>query len=255
MARTVSLALSLAGGVAAALMGWPAHAGHPLFTDDTGTQGANGWQWEINTDSMRTQGVAPKRWAQQVNGTVTRGMTDDLDLAFSLPLLRHGAPGEGAHGGLGDAGVQAKWRFHDNAAGWSMGLKRSVTLPTGRAERGMGNGRPTAAVVLVSSLEAGGWNWLVNGGYVFNGNRVGQRRHLWLASTAALYTLSERWTLAAELTATRNAEDTGPRATKTSVVGLLWHVSQDTDLDMGWRRSVGGKPVQNTLGVGLTVRW
>jgi hypothetical protein len=255
MARIVFLLFSWVGWGAMAAIGTAAHAGHPLVTEDTGTQGENRWQWEVNTDHTRMRDAALTRWDRQFNGTITRGVADQLDLAVNLPWLRHHVAGDGVQGGVGDLAVQAKWRFHDNGAGWSMGLRPAMTLPTGSHSKGLGNGRATAAVVLISSLEVGDWVWLVNGGYTFNGNKLGQRRHLWVASTAVLYRLAAQWTLAADVGAMRNVEDGNPRVAKTGILGLIWHANDVTDLDIGWRRSVGNGPAATTLGVGLTVRW
>ena len=248
-------------GLVIGLVGQSAHAAHPLLTDDTGTQGVGRWQLEVNTDHMQTPaagGAGGADWARQFNTTLTRGVADDVDLAVNLPLLDNraaDAPSPATARGLGDLALQAKWRFYDSGGGWSLGVRPTLTLPTGRAGRGLGNGRATVSLFALSTLEMGGWTWLVNAGYAYNGNRVGERQQLWSASTAALYALDEQWTLVAEVGASRSADPASGRSDRFVRWGAIWRVNDKTDLDIGWRRSLSARPVSNALGVGLTLRW
>lgn len=232
----------------------PAQAAHPLVTDDTGTQGSGRWQLEVNTDHTRTREAGVTAWEREANVALTRGVTETLDLAVNLPGLRHSATGEPSESGVGDATLLAKWRFHDNGAGWALGLRPEVSLPTGSDRRGLGNGRAGAALTLLSSVEAGDWTWLANAGYTYNDNKVGDRKHLWAASTAVLYDLGEQWTLAADVGASRAAVP-GASSEKYGLIGAIYHLGEAADLDIGWRRSLGGAPVAQTVGVGLTLRW
>lgn len=70
-----------------------------------------------------------------------------------------------------------------------------------------------------------------------------------------LFKASEQWTLAADIGASRGAEPGGRRTEKFALLGAIFHVNDKTDLDIGWRRSLGSKPVSNTVGVGLALRW
>ena len=103
-----------------------AYAAHPLISDDSGTQGAGNWQLEVNTDHTRTRDDGQTAWARQLNTTLTRGVTDELDVAANLPLQRNSASGEPAQSGVADVTVQAKWRFYDNKQGWSLALRPAV---------------------------------------------------------------------------------------------------------------------------------
>ena len=258
MNRSRPFPSALASCAVFTLLAWAplaAQAALPLVTDDTGTQGDGNWQLEVNTDHTRTRDAGVTAWERQLNTTVTRGVADNLDVAANLPLLRNSVAGEGAQSGVGDVTVQAKWRLYDNEKGWSLGLRPAATLPTGSSSKGLGNGRATASVTLISNLEAGDWSWLANAGYTYNDNKFGDRKHLWAASTAVLFKASEQWTLAADIGASRGAEPGGRRTEKFALLGAIFHVNDKTDLDIGWRRSLGSKPVSNTVGVGLALRW
>ncbi|MFZ9103199.1 MAG: transporter, partial [Burkholderiaceae bacterium] len=64
--------------------GW---AAHPLVTDDTGTQGAAGWQLEVTADHLFNRD-ADGHLSERTNAlTLTRGLTDSTDLGVSMPWL------------------------------------------------------------------------------------------------------------------------------------------------------------------------
>lgn len=231
-----------------------ARAAHPLLTDDPGTQGSGNWQLEVNTDHTRSRHDAATTRERALNATLTHGFTETLDLALNVPWLRNSTTGAGSQGGAGDTALLAKWRFLDNGAGWTLGLRPQITLPSGSAGKGLGNGRATASLTLLSSVEAAGWTWLANAGYTYNANQAGDRRHLWAASTAVLYHVDQQWTLAADVGVSRAAEP-GTSRDGYGLLGIIYHVGDDIDLDVGWRRSLGRKPVAHAVGAGLTVRW
>ena len=237
-----------------ALVGLPVqvHAAHPLVTDDTGTQRTGNWQFEANTDHTRSRANGVTAWDRELNVALTRGVTDTLDLAVNVPWLQHSAAGASTERGVGDATLLAKWRFHDNGRGWTLGLRPEITLPTGSEPKGLGNGRATTSLTLLSQLESGPWTWLANAGYTYNDNRQGDRKQLWAASTAVLYSLGERWTLAVDTGVSRGAA-AGSGNEKFGLLGAIYHLGENTDLDIGWRRD--SDPRATTLGVGYVLRW
>ena len=91
------------------LLPWPrAQAAHPLLTDDTGTQGAGRWQLELNADHTRDLTAPPRGRTTQANATITHGVSDELDLALSLPAQRLRPAGAPGAGGWDDLVLQAK---------------------------------------------------------------------------------------------------------------------------------------------------
>ncbi len=233
----------------------PSHAAHPLVTDDTGTQGTGRWQFELNTDHARARDDDDSTaWARDVNATLTRGLTDTLDLAVNLPWVQFGATGESSVSGVSDLALLAKWRFYDNGQGWTLGVRPLVTFPTGDEDKGLGNGRADGSLTLISSVESGPWTWLANAGYAYNDNKAGDRRHLWVVTTAMLFRPNAQWTLAADIGAIRAAE-VGEGTEKFGLIGIIYHIGEDIDLDVGWRRARGIGPSANILGAGVTLRW
>ncbi|GAB2729225.1 hypothetical protein GCM10027019_05810 [Melaminivora jejuensis] len=60
--------------------------------------------------------------------------------------------------------------------------------------------------------------------------------------------------LVADIGASR-AADRESRTDRFGLLGAIWHVGEDVDASLGWRRSFGASPAVHTLGAGLTVRW
>ena len=240
---------------ACVLLQLPAWAAHPLDSDDTGTQGSGHWQLEINTDRSRSRAEGQRRIEQQLNTTLSYGLSDAVDLALSQPYAWQ-RPSQGPkRSDVGDTSIGLKWRFHDNQAGWTWGLKPSLSLPVASERRGFGNGRTTASLELLSNYQAGDWLWQVNSGATYNDNRTGDRKALWNASTALLYSPDKSWTLAAEFGSSRNPSRSSPAALRSALLGAIYHWGDDCDLDLGLRRHWQRRVAANTLGLGFTQRW
>ena len=57
-------------------------------------------------------------------------------------------------------------------------------------------------------------------------------------STALLYTPHADWTLAFDIGANRNPDREGPRTQSYALLGGIYHLNKDVDLDLGYRRSL-----------------
>ena len=234
----------------------PVWAAHPLQTDDTDTQKTDHWQLELNTDRTASRPDGQRRIDQQLTTTLSYGITDRMDAVLSQPTSWQ-RPSNGAHrSGINDTSLGLKWRlWEDSASGWSLGVSPALTLPTGSASRGFGNGRATAQLNTLALWERGQWQWLINTGAHYNDNTSGARKTLWNASTALLYNPSERWSWALELTANRNPNRDGPASLRTALVGAIYHLGEQTDIDLGLRRNWQRGVAATTVGTGITQRW
>ena len=232
------------------------YAAHPLITDDTGNQGSNHWQLEVNTDGSRTSLPAGTVKQQVVNTTLTYGLQDNLDLAANLPVQRISAPNASNQTGIADISVLAKWRFYDKD-GFSSALKPIITIPTGNQDKGLGNGRATASVQWLNQYQQGNWTVLGNLGATYNDNTINARKNLWNASAAVLYSVAEPLQLVADIGTSRNTNLTAGAKNRTSygLVGAIYHPTKNVDLDVGYRQTLGSSPKTKTLGAGATFRW
>lgn len=230
-------------------------AAHPLVTDDTGTQGQGKWQYELSQDAEK-QALDPVAMARHSNlsTTLTYGLNNNSDIAISLSH-EHSSDPASIHSGIGDVLLQSKWRFYENAQGWSLALKPVVSLPTGNTHKGFGAGHSTVAGNLIAQYSQQSWLWMGNVGVQWNHNRLQEYETVWNASLASTYALGEQWALMAEWSVHRDPDPNVTYHPQQITTGLAWHPTPALDLDLGLRRSVRHAEHIHGAGAGLTYRW
>jgi hypothetical protein len=229
------------------------HAAHPLVTDDTGTQDKGNSQIEVNADWTRQNGATTR------TGTFTYsyGVLDNVDAFINLPATFT------SPAGLNDASIGLKWRWME-AGPASFGLKSELLLPTGKQDRGLGNGRSSLALMLISSYDAAPWAFHANVGMTFNryalqADRDANRNTLWRASMATSYAFNQQWKLVADTGIARNTDRTGSDHPAYLLTGAIYSPTKDLDIDFGVRYGIGCDQCPNGLdrqfGTGLTWRF
>jgi hypothetical protein len=126
-----------------------AFAGHPMLSEDTGTQGIRNAELELGYAWSQDHGADLFLFQPQLSyGTST---TFDLILQPSWTYVD--APGTGPEKGLGDTNVDVKWRFY-GAAPWSLGVRAGVEVPTAHSDLGLANHKvsPHGLLVLTGDL-------------------------------------------------------------------------------------------------------
>ncbi|AHN76967.1 hypothetical protein DA70_22695 [Pandoraea pnomenusa] len=234
----------------AALAPLAAQAANPLVTDDTGTQDTGNWQLELNSEWL----TLPTARQQQWTNTLTYGVLPNLDLALQAPYQRTRPDGDGWTSGLTDLTLQAKWRFIETAQ-WSLGLKPFVTLPTASQERNLGNSRATTGANLLMQYNLDRWTFLANAGYTWNNNSIGNRRNLWNASTAVLFSVTDELRLAADIGIATNADTSTQTKPAYALVGAIYSPTKDLDLDVGYKRGLNPTSLAHSVQAGVTIRW
>jgi len=227
-------------------------AAHPLITEDTGTQGKGRWQLELNGERTSDSTGGNSTRGTQLNGTLSYGLIDTLDLQLTQSHLRQRGTTGNASGGL-DMAIDAKWRFYSNGP-MSLGLKPGVTLPTGHDERGLGSGRATYGSLLILSYEPEGWAFHSHVGYRHNRNTAGNRVALKHASAALTYAATPSLRLVVDVAADTNPDPTSTRTLRQLVLGGIYKLTDSIDLDAGFRR--GNDPATDrAVLMGATFRW
>lgn len=233
-----------------ALLPISAFAAHQLVSDDTGTQGAGKWQYELNTDRATDQTASSKADNDQFNTTLTYGLDDASDLALNLPYTRIRQDGAAAREGGGDASLVLKHRFYDKD-GLSFAIKPQLNLPMGDKDKGLGNGLAGAALDGLLSVAVGDATILANGGLTWNRNAIGARNALWNLSVAGVYAASDKVSLALDSGVYRNVADGCNPAF--ALVGVIWSPSKALDLDVGYKRGLNHAEIRHGVGFGLTL--
>ena len=240
--RPLLLALAIAFAAAAG-----AHAAHPLITEDTGTQGAGGWQLEIFGEDGEAR--ATRAPLERQDAVLSYGVTEAADLQLGLPWMRH-AGGRG----MGDVSLDLKWRFLERGP-LSIGLKPGIWLATGNEDKGLGAGRVGWGTLLILSYDQGLWALHAHAGYKRNRNTLGERESLTHFSGAIAGKAAPDVKVVLDVARVTSPDPAVSRAERYIVFGAIWSVTKDLDLDLGLKVGSGGAALDEALLLGLTTRW
>lgn len=247
----------------------PAYAAHPLVTDDTGTQGTGGWQIECTTgfssNSESDEGIRIKERENEAAVAVSYGLSEDIDIVAGLPYLWYQVKENqlvtADESGIGDMTVELKWRFCENEKnGFSLALKPGISLPTGDADRGLGAGRVTGGAVLIATKEFGALTLHANAGYHRNAYELDEdaaacNKHIWNASLAGEYALSEKLRAVADI-GLETAEEKGSRTHPVFLIGgLIYSVTEDFDFDLGIKSGLNDAEPDTAVLLGVAARF
>lgn len=223
-----------------------ARAAHPLITEDTGTQGAGRWQLEVFGEEGRDR--AGRARLERYDAVLSHGVAGNADLQLGLPWLRH------SDAGAGDASLDLKWRFHEQNA-LSLGLKPGVTLPTGDEKKGLGGGRTGWGTLFILSYKPEPLAFHMHAGYKRNRNTLGERESLTHFSGALVWKAAQNLKLMADYARDTNPDTTGGGAVRYSIIGAIWSVTPDFDLDLGLKTGHGAATLDRALMLGIALRW
>jgi hypothetical protein len=136
-----------------------AMAGHPLVTDDAGTQGTGKGQVEFGLSFFHDKDKIDELTTLKAEGGsaaigVTMGLTDSLDVVLNVPYLWFSVDGNDARldhaSGLSDINLDVKWRFLDKD-GWALAVKSGIGLPSGDEDKGLGSGHTHYRMFFIAS--------------------------------------------------------------------------------------------------------
>lgn len=242
------------------------HAFQPLFTDDTGTQGAGGNQLEFayNRDAAKAAGETTT--IRTLQAVYTRGITDAIDVFVQANHARIGStdPTVASTSGGGNASFGAKWRFYENEKSkTSLGIKPEIRLPVsgGKEASGLGVGRTSYGLTAVLTQEVGFGAVHANvfaGRDRYRDSANNPNNSTFRFSFAPVWDVAEGWKLALDLGS--QSDKAGGVRTRTGIVELGAIYSPNKDLDFAFgliRRSDNADPktVTRSVTAGLTWRF
>ncbi len=228
------------------LIAAPLHAAHPLITEDTGTLGGGRWQLELYGEAGEARGTGARM--EQDDAVLGYGLAPNLDVQAGVPWRRERASG------MGDITFDLKWRFLERGA-FSLGLKPGVSLPTGDERKGLGAGRVGWGSLLIASYEPGPVALHAHAGYKRHRNTIGERQSLTHFSIAAAVQAAPGFKVVADVARNSNPDPAQTRPQRYLVFGVIWSVTRDFDLDLGFKKGFGSAALDEALLLGLAVRW
>lgn len=236
------------GAVVALLFASGAYGAHPLNTEDTGTQGKGGWQLELNGERSQDKVDGDTVKGAQAAAVLSHGVAETMDLQFGVPWQD-----TGSERGAGDLFAALKWRMWEQGP-LSAGVRVGVSAPSGDDDRGLGNGKPTWAGLLIGQYEGERWVFLAHAGYRRNSNTFGDRSSIGEISGGVLYKASGQLKLLLDANRTTNADPSSNQDIRQVVLGAIYSPSKDLDLDIGLRRG-NDAAIDRALMAGITLRW
>jgi hypothetical protein len=244
-----------------------AHAGHPLITDDTGTQGKGRFQLELNyefsSDKETIDGVRVEERASEASTTMSYGILDNVDLVLGVPYQWTRVEEDGVEttdvDGLSDVSVEFKWRFYERG-GLALAIKPGITLPTGDEESGLGNGRASYSLMFITTKEAGRCAFHINSGYMRNEyslaeDEAANRKDLWHLSLAAEYGATETLRLVANVGMERNPDKASETNPVFVVGGFIYSVTESFDIDLGVKAGLSRPEADFDFLAGMALRF
>jgi hypothetical protein len=235
----------------------PSFGAHPLITEDTGTQGLGNWQLELTAEYGREDTAGVEDDAADFAAVFSYGLRDNLDLLLTLPYSHLDSKENGVttttHG-LGDVGLDAKWRFFEEGR-VSVALKTGVTFPTGDEADGLGAGKSNFNINLVTSFETGPWGYHIHLGYLRNRNVHDERDVIQHASLALTRMATENLKLVVDLGSFTAADRAFDQDNSFLTLGAIYGVNDDFDIDIGLKHGLSEPETDTTLLLGVAFRF
>jgi len=245
------------------LMTTSAFAGHPLVTDDTGTQGKGKGQVEVGFSYFYDKDKVDETTTYKSDGGdlsvgITVGVLDTVDIVMGLPYAWSSLEENDVRidhtDGISDITFDVKWRFFEKN-GWSLALKPGVSLPTGDEDKGLGAGRAGYRLFLVGTKEFEPFAVHVNAGYMRNENNFDERTDLWLASVACEIEVIKELKLLANIGIERNPDPSSDNPLAFALAGISYNLSDKITIDTGLKYGLTAAETDWTALTGVTVRF
>lgn len=240
-----------------------AFAGHPLVTDDTGTQGKSKGQAEIGLSFFHDKDKVDEATTFKAEGGdaavgVTVGVLDTLDIVLNVPYAWHSLDENDSRvaraDGISDIAFDVKWRFFEKD-GWSLAIRPGIRLPTGNEDQGLGAGRSTYRMFFIGTKKFEPVAIHTNLGYIRNENNADEHKDIWHASVAAEVEVTKDLKLLANVGVERNPDPTSNAHPAFVLGGISYDVSERIAVDAGVKYGLTSPETDWTCLVGLTIKF
>lgn len=179
----------------AAILVMPARAGAPFQTDDPVVIARDRSELLVFYRQTLAQdgrsGVLP---ALELH----HGAAENLELDLVVPIAFHSPPGEQVRRGYGDTELGFKYGLvQETDVVPQVGFAPKLDLPTGNADRGLGNGGGALFLPIWIQKTYGNFGAYGGGGYWIS--HGGDSRNYWFIGAAGGYRITDRLVLGAEV--------------------------------------------------------
>lgn len=226
-----------------------ARAGHPMLTEDTGTQGSGNAELELGFSWASDAGNRYFVFQPQLSF----GASPAVDLIVQPSWLSNDIAGSGNVSGYGDTNLDFKWRFFGRDP-YSLAIRAGVTAATNSNDLGLPAGRNAEHALLVATYDAAPLTIDANLGYTRNPDVAELRTNIYHVSAAALYATTDRLGLVLDLDWDSNSDATKSSPLAVALVGAIYTFRPGLDVDIGYRSHLNGAAIARQWLLGITFR-
>jgi len=196
-----------------------------------------------------------KEYGPSSDTTFSYGLAENIDIVLGLPYEKTKVKEDDVtvhdEDDLADVALEAKWRVLEKD-GFALALKPGLSFPTGNDKKGLGTGRMTYGMVFIATKELEPFAFHLNAGYKRNENRTDERKDIWGADLAGEVKPLKPVDNAGIVTNTDRGSSTAPAF---ALVGLIYSITENIDIDLGYKRGLNKAEADNTYIGGLTVKF
>jgi hypothetical protein len=240
---------------------------HPLITDDTDTNGKGKFHLEVTGEfsynKEKSDGITVKEKDYETSLAFLAGIFDTLDIICGVPYQWTRADEDGTitseEEGIADIDLELKWRFFEQN-GFSLALKPGITIPTGDEEKGLGTGKVGYGATFIATKEFDPFSLHLNLGYAHSEYKLdedkdGKRKDIWHVSLAGVYKISDDLQVGANIGVEKNPDKESSTDPSFALIGLIYSITPDLDVDLGFKAGLSGTETDAALLTGLTMRF
>lgn len=229
----------------------------PLVTDNTGTQGKGKAQIEISNGAGFNNAHRCVEHSTEVTPVITAGMNDKTDIVLSCPFIFSTVSGDTAEtsfSGFSDICIEVKYCFWKKEK-VSFAVKPGISFPTGNYKNGLGSGKFSESLFLISTFDFSKIVSNLNAGYLRNENRCGDAPDIWHISADIDYSASKNL----HIVVNSGAEKCPDLLSKTppvfALIGLYYFLNEDCELSIGYKKGITVTETNHAFIYGLTLRF
>ncbi len=166
---------------------------------------------------------------RRITAGLCTGIGDNVDVVLSMPYLFLNPEEDSSEDGIGDSGVEIKWRIYEKK-GLSFALKPGIIFNTGDEDKGFGDGKSSYGIVFITTKEIDALALHLNVGYTKNRKEL---RDVWHYSFAGDYSLTEKLKAVGNIGGETNPDRTSNTHPLFLLGGLIYNIKENVDIDVG----------------------
>lgn len=229
----------------------------PLVTDNAGTLDKGNMQIELSNGLGFYNEHRCSENATELSSVFTYGVFTNLDFVLAYPfvnveLLEDSLITKNA--GFSDLSFEFKYSFLHREH-LSLAIKPGVSIPTGKYTTGLGNGKFSGTIFLITSYDFSPLLLNANFGYLRNDNKCGDALDIWHISADIDYEISPKTHFVANTGIEKNPD---PEATEHPVFGLAgfyYLINENCEVSFAYKDGVSSPETNHAFIYGFTLRF